>query len=113
MSFSLWVTVKHAPPYKSDFDIVDGQTYNLVPMWRACGLIPEDESTQWLEGKTCLEMQEAASEALLDYVKHPEKYEALDPENGWGNHQGFFDRGLFPFFKLVHQHPTGVIHWSG
>lgn len=112
MSFSLWVTVEHEDGYISHFDIVEGQTYNLARMWKRV-LIPEGQHISWLDGKPCIPMQPAAIAAVLDYIQNTDAYEALDPKNGWGDHRGFFTKGLLPFAQAVFRHPTGTIHWEG
>lgn len=113
MSFSLYVRVDHPDGYTSEFDIVDGQTYNLTPMWRTSGIVPQSEGMRWLDGKPCHTMIAAALRAVLDVQKHEQKYIALNPENGWGDFYGWRLRGLVPFAEAVVMHPTGVIRWEG
>jgi hypothetical protein len=79
-----------------------------------CGLLLDgNEGTSQLGGKTCAEMQGPALAALTHYWLNKDEYEALEPENGWGDSEGFYEHGLLPFARLVHQHPTGVIRWAG
>lgn len=114
MSFSLWVTVSHGDGYTTEFTIVDGQTYNLTPMWRLAGLLPEsDKGTSQLGGRPCTDMQEPALKALVHYWQHRDEYEVLEPDNGWGDAEGFYEHGLLPLARRVHEHPTGVIGWAG
>ena len=112
MGFSLWVEVNHPDGYTSVFDVVDGQTYNLGSMWRACGIVPADERMEWLQGQNCLDLQAKAMSALADYWANPRKYDALEPDNGWGDAEGWYERGLLPFALAVHRHPTGIINGS-
>lgn len=111
MSFSLWVEVNHPDGYRSNFSIVDDLTSNLISMFHAGGLLPLEESTNWFDGKACVELQKPTLEALIDYWRRPNAYEDLDPANGWGNHEGYYE-ALLKIGEMVYRHPTGIMRWS-
>jgi len=93
-------------------EVVDGHTYNLSPMWRVA--LPEviDGSTSELEGWSCAALLPHLDRGLLDAVRNAKEYERLNPENGWGDYEGFFE--IFArFVRLCHEYPSGVVHWNG
>jgi len=109
MSFGLDVRVDHPDGYSSMFEVVDGHTYNLAPMWcKALGI----NSTSDLGGMKCADLSEGLKTALVDIARNRREYEALNPANGWGDYDGF--REIFTRFAFtVWEHPTGVVEWNG
>lgn len=109
MSFSLWITVEHPDGYRSTFEIVDGHTYNLTPMWRrALGI----EKSSDLNDVPCSDLREKVFLAIEDIARNRSEYEALNPSNGWGDFDGF--REIFwKFAEAVLAHPAGKVGWSG
>lgn len=55
-------------------------TSNVAKMWRAAGIdfLDYNEKPVW-------EMIHALREAVKDMEEWPSKYEAMNPENGWGS----------------------------
>ncbi len=67
-------------------------TYNVGDMIRdACGSGPN----QW-NGKPALEVAAIIATGLSKMEKEPSKYEAMNPDNGWGDFEGCkeFLRGI-------------------
>lgn len=110
MSWSLSIRVNHPDGYESYFDVVDGHTYNLTPMWCKTGLI--ESTTRELHDMTCAALLPALKDALWDVVSKADEYRELDPPNGWGDYDGFF-RIFVRFCETVSKHPTGTLVWSG
>lgn len=56
-------------------------TTNCAPMWRAAGA-----NLAEFDGKPAGECAEILRDAIAELVANPEKYRAMDPENGWGSY---------------------------
>lgn len=83
MSFDVYLTIKTG---KNSSLSTNGLnvTYNLSPMFHeALGMGLSD-----LEGKTGKECIPILKKALKDMIDNPEKYEAMNPSNGWGDFYG-------------------------
>lgn len=110
MSWSAWIDVDHADGYSSNFEVVSSHTGNLSPMWRRAGVFTD--GSRELQGKTTAELAPILLAGLVDAWTHEHDYRALEPDNGWGDFDGFVEI-LTKFARLCHQHPTGTISWSG
>jgi len=42
-------------------------------------------------------------------MENPERYEAMNPENGWGSYRGLLDRFLWPMLKAFKEHPKAIV----
>lgn len=110
MSFGLDIVTTDIDGNEHWIDVVDGHTYNLSPMWRKA--LPFIESTSDLDGRQCAHILEALDVGLLDATKNAGEYTALNPANGWGDYEGFYE--IFTkFVRLCNQYPSGVIRWNG
>jgi hypothetical protein len=109
MSWSAWITVNHGDGYTSTFEVVDGHTYNLTPMWRRAGVV--HESTRELDRARTEDLFPRLDRALQDAHDHPDEYRALNPPSGWGDYEGFVEI-LTRFRDLCAEHPRGVVGWS-
>lgn len=69
---------------------------NLAPMWRAAGADLADFDGRL--ASTCIPKLETA---VCEMIKNPDKYEAMNPENGWGDYEGCLDflRSLLRGFR--------------
>lgn len=82
---SLDVTlVKLQPTEVFDFNI----THNLTPMAEAAGLYKAMWRPEELGVKLAGDLIPILAQGLLLLADHPEKFKALNPENGWGDYQG-------------------------
>ena len=68
---------------------VDGHTYNLNAMWRLAGVI-KDQPYE-LNGEMATTIGIRAAKGLLRAVTKPDEFRALNPENGWGDFEGFVE----------------------
>jgi hypothetical protein len=109
MSFGLDIYVDHPDGYTSGFEVVSGHTYNLAPMWKRALHI---DTTRDLDGKACAEVKPLILPAIADILEHEDDYRKMEPDNGWGDFDGFWE--IFTrFARMVYQHPTGRIEWNG
>lgn len=94
-------------------EVVDGHTYNLSPMWRkALPAILADKSTSELDGWSCAALLPHLDKGLLDAVRNRKEYERLNPDNGWGDYDGFLSIYM-RFVQRCHENPTGIVRWNG
>jgi len=91
-------------------EIVDGHTYNLSPMWRLAGVY--EGSSSDLGGLRADILADRAARGLARAVSRPELFKALNPENGWGDYDGFI-RILTRTAILCAENRSGVIRWNG
>lgn len=92
------------------FEIVDGHTYNLSPMWRLAGVF--DQSSQDLDGMLAADLATRAARGLLRAVTHPAEFRELDPPNGWGDFDGFV-RILTLTAIICAEYPKAIVRWNG
>ncbi|MFJ4038233.1 hypothetical protein ACIPVB_09100 [Microbacterium sp. NPDC090007] len=91
-------------------EVFDGHTYNLSPMWRLAGVF-EKHSVE-LDGMAAHEIGLRASRGLLRAVTRPDVYRHLNPENGWGNFDGFVEM-LTRLAIRCADNPTAIARWNG
>jgi hypothetical protein len=71
------------PVYVTSLDA--NYTYNCSQMF----FVATEEYLSDLNGRLCSEIIPIFETAIKDMTDNPEKYEALNPENGWGNAKGW------------------------
>lgn len=89
---------------------VDGHTYNLSAMWRLSGVV--EGSTRDLDGLTGAQIAARCKPAVARAIEYPEAFRALDPENGWGDYDGFVEV-LVRLWRCAAAHPRDKAEWSG
>lgn len=89
---------------------VDGCTYNLTPMFALSGVI--DGTTRELDGLYGREIAGKAEAAVVRAVRYPQAFQALNPDNGWGDYDGFLEV-LLRLWRSAVQHPSDKATWSG
>lgn len=110
MSFGLDIVTRDIDGNEHWIEVVDGHTYNLAPMWRKA--LPFINSTRDLDGRKCGDILPELDSGLLDAVRNSAEYRELNPSNGWGDYEGFWE--IFTkFVSLCHKYPSGVIRWNG
>jgi len=110
MSFGLDIVTTDVDGNEHWIDVVDGQTYNLSPMW--CKALPFLDSTSDLDKMKCSDLLESLDLGLLDATKNSGEYRELHPSNGWGDFEGFYE--IFTkFVRLCNQYPSGIVRWNG
>ena len=100
MGLDIWLTkVKEVEVYDGNF------THNTTPMWKEAGIY---DALYNSAEKTAEEVLPALEKGLKDMQDNPEKYEAMDPENGWGKYED-----AMPFLeklvKAFKEYPDGKI----
>lgn len=110
MSFGLDITTTDVDGNEHWIEVVDGHTYNLTPMWVKA--LPFIETSKDLNGRQCAHILEALDAGLLDAIQNAKDYIALNPANGWGDYNDFFEV-FAKFARLCHQHPSGIVRWNG
>jgi len=80
---------------KSDYDadsdeerLETNYTYNVAPMFREAFGLSVDMGIRGLNGMTGVKSEPLLSAALEAMRADPEKYEAMNPANGWGDYHG-------------------------
>lgn len=109
MSWGVDLEIDHGDGYTTSVEVVDGHTYNLTPMWRLAGTC---QTTSDFDGQSAGRLAPILTAGLVDALRFPERYKALDPDNGWGDYNGFLEI-LTRFTTLCWQHPTATVRWNG
>jgi len=104
------IEIAHPDGYVTTVEVVDGHTYNLTPMWRKAGIVVD--GARELDGLNAGKIAPILTAGLIDALRHAVDYEALNPENGWGDYEGFI-KILTKFTRLAWAHPTGTLRWNG
>jgi hypothetical protein len=90
---------------------VDGHTYNLTRMWRLAGVVRQ--TTRELDGLLASEIANRAREGLERAVELAPAFRSLNPENGWGDYDGFVEV-LFGLWRAAAAaEPNTRASWSG
>lgn len=110
MSWGLDIVVTDTDGNEHWIEIVNGHTYNLTDMWAKA--IPFLEVTRDFDEKVCGDILPDLKRGLLDIIDNPKDYIALNPSNGWGDFDGFFEIYI-KMIQLVAKYPSGVLKWNG
>lgn len=110
MSFDLDIATTDIDGNRVVHEVVCGHTYNLAPMWYKA--LPFLTSTKDLDGMLCRDLHLLLTAGLVDIWENHAEYKALNPENGWGDFEGFVE--IFArFTRMTLQYPSGKVEWSG
>jgi hypothetical protein len=80
-------------------------THNTNGMWRSAGLELRD-----FDGKAAAELILPLSQCLTVMESDPERFRAMEPENGWGSYDGTVDV-LRRLLDTCMRHPEGTIRF--
>jgi hypothetical protein len=80
-------------------------TYNCSDMWFK--IYPADEKMVPIEGMSGKESYYILKHAVDRLLANPEVFAALNPPNGWGSYQGFFEF-ISEMLMAAHKHPDGI-----
>jgi hypothetical protein len=106
MSLDLYLECHHCKTTLEDWNY----TYNVSPMWFEAmkSLNPDHEGKmieiEELTGAKAVLVVEKGLKALK---ADPEKYRALDPENGWGSYDEFVEH-IPKLIEACEKHPDAV-----
>lgn len=110
LSFDLDIVTKDVDGNEIVHEVVSGHTYNLSPMWHLA--LPFLEGTRSLHARNCGALVPLLEEGLVDIAIREDAYRALNPENGWGDFEGF--RGIYTrLTEMCRKYPSGWISWAG
>jgi hypothetical protein len=110
MSWGLDIVVLDQDNNEHWVEIIDSHTYNLTDMWDKA--VPFLNVTKDFDGKICADILDDLKIGLMDIIDHRVDYIALNPSNGWGNFDIFFD-AYMKLIQLVSKYPSGVLRWNG
>lgn len=83
-------------------------THNLGKMWREAGIYDDLYNS---DGKKAGDIVESLKLGYKKMLNNPDKYKALEPDNGWGNYQNALDF-LDSVIKHCEEHPDATIRIS-
>jgi hypothetical protein len=72
--------------FEDDKDDSINMTSNVACMWRLAGADLAE-----MNGKPAGEVKVILATAVRNMLAEPEKYKAMNPENGWGDYEGCID----------------------
>lgn len=111
LSFSLSIRTLDVDGNLIEHEVVDGQTYNLLPMW-SMALPWWLEGTRDLDQRKCGDLLPDLEHGVIDIAMNEEAYRDLNPSNGWGDFDGF-RRTFLRLTEMCRKYPSGWISWSG
>jgi len=79
-------------------------TYNCKAMWREAGW--DDRA---VEGKPASEMVEMLKKTIQNLERNKQKFDAMNPPNGWGDRRGLVRHFLGPMYAAARKHPKATI----
>lgn len=106
MSYDLWI--EPAGLCEDEDNPLAGCLYwnytsNCSPMWRAAGADLAE-----FHGKTTDECVPILRSGIAELANNPEKYQAMNPENGWGSWESLVPR-LAELLIALENHPGAVV----
>ena len=110
MSWGLYIEVPDKDLHDPYVHIVSGCTYNLTPMWAKA--IPFLQVTQDFDGLEARHVLPDLLVGMSDIIQNMDAYKALNPDNGWGDFDGFFTV-YTSVLKTCAEYPGGILRWNG
>lgn len=91
--------------YNDDEEVWDwNYTSNCAPMWRAAGA---DLAT--FHERRASECIPSLGDALVELIKNPAKYDAMNPPNGWGSRASLLI-ALTEMLVACETSPDAIVH---
>jgi hypothetical protein len=90
-------------------EVFDGHTYNLTPMWRLAGVF---RTSSDLDGKPAHAILALAVDGLVRAISFPEQFRSLNPDNGWGDYDGFVAMLTLLAIRCA-ENPKATARWNG
>ena len=87
---------------------VGNYTYNVSGMYREA---MDGNSLSDFDGMVASEAISLLRKGYADMVNNPEKYELMNPENGWGNYDGA-KKYLGRLLEACYENPDAIIEVS-
>lgn len=101
MSYDVWIACKCC---ESELEPSTNYTYNVSGMLSDVGI-------DWYRQMNRMPVTDALpilEAAIAKLEADPEKYRAMNPENGWGSYDGLL-RWLGVIKDQMHAHPDGMV----
>ena len=99
MSYDIWLEDDNTNCSESH-----NYTYNISPMLELAGCLMRD-----IEGLTGLEASKKLRIAISAMTLNPDRFQALNPPNGWGSFRGCLN-WLLDILEDCKQYPTWRVH---
>lgn len=108
LDFSLYLNCEDAGDGEQhSLDVLDKNiTHNVSRMWREAGCY---EALYKSEGDRAKDHLEAVQKAITAMLGDPQKYKAMEPDNGWGDYRGAVE-WLQEVRDAMEQYPLARIH---
>ena len=104
MGWDLWLAADTGGEELASIEGCDwNYTYNTSPMLYDAGI-----DLKKYCGKTCEEVIDELETSIKILKDNPEKYEAMNPENGWGSYEGV-TRKMELLLTAFKEHPKAII----
>lgn len=103
MSYDIWLTIDTGGPEPATVGGSYDMTSNVAPMWRLAGADLAE-----FHGRKAADCLPALHHAIADMTVFPGKYEALNPENGWGDAAGCL-KFLQDLMLAFEAHPLATV----
>jgi len=87
-------------------------THNIVNMTHAALNTSHYTWSEEYQGKKASEIAPLLENLITVLEKDPERYRAMNPENGWGSYDGMMIHYLKPFLRACKEYPDGVLDFS-
>lgn len=108
MSYDIWLAIDTGVR-EASVEEVGNMTSNVSPMWAKALGFPLGDLHGRIAGECIADLERAVS-----HIRHPDHrrdYEAMNPPNGWGNHDGAA-RYLETLLAACRDHPKTTIRIS-
>jgi hypothetical protein len=104
MSYDVQLVVDTGGPELVLVEDVGNYTSNVAPIFEAALLHPLSE----LDGRRGTEVRAAVSGALRTMEREQERFEAMNPLNGWGDAKGAYTF-LMSIYAACERHPRATV----
>lgn len=119
MSYDGWIRIETAEGERGweghEVAEIGNYTSNVSPMWRwALSLaLEKDTGLGDLDGWSCSDAAPVLSAAAVAMQTNAARMQAMEPANGWGNHNGaqlYLERAAEVCGQFAHV-PNAYLHW--
>lgn len=107
MSYDVWMEIDTGGPSPASVCESVNMTSNVSPMWRKALGFPLSD----LEGVSGALAKASLREAIKSMEDDPEPYRAMNPSNGWGDHESALEY-LRKILAMCVTHPKALIRIS-
>jgi hypothetical protein len=87
-------------------------THNIVHMMHAAAKTSHYDWADDFQGEPAWRLVPLLARLVSNLKKDPEKYRAMNPNNGWGDYDGMLDDYLGPLMEACNSNPSGILDFS-